>query len=245
MRARFETHFKFAAVACVGLLLSGCALASLGQTEPPSRTFDLAGTGFTGTPGKRGGLQLVVSEPLAVRALAGDRILVKASATEISYFGGAVWGDQLPKLLQARLIETIQSGGRFQAVGDSRDRIDADLELASDIRRFEMTVEGKSATAHVELFLKLIDRRTGRLVASNGFAAEAAAASQTPEDGVSALNAAMQALLPRITAWAGQSTRLATAALLPRIEAPSVAIPPGEKLAEPESGDDNSARKPI
>ena len=191
------------AAAALCVVLSGCALTKLGEEAPAPNTYDLVAP-VGSAKGQRSNVQLVVSEPSAVRALAGDNILIKPTGSEVAYFPNAVWTDQLPKLVQARLIQTIEGTGRFLAVGDGRDRLDADLELMTAIRSFQVELAGKRAVAVVDLFVRLSDPHSGRIIASRSFQGSAGAASDAAPEGVQALNEAAQGVLPAIAAWAGK-----------------------------------------
>src|SRR5687768_1229241 len=94
------------------ILLAGLAAACSSGSAPT--TFDLSaasGRVRGSVPG-----QVVVAEPAAVQALAGDRILTKDAAGTISVISGAQWADQLPRLVQARLIHTFENTSSIRAV---------------------------------------------------------------------------------------------------------------------------------
>jgi cholesterol transport system auxiliary component len=184
--------------------LQGCALAKLGADAPTPKTFDLVTASTSAPATKRSNAQIVVSEPTALRVLAGDNIMVKPSPEAVTYFGDAVWSDNLPKLLQARLIQTLESSGNFRAVGDGRERIEGDVELLTQIRAFQIDMAGEGGSARVELFVKLVDQRSGRVLSSGSFGESVPVASTAPRDGVEALNTATQAVLPQIAAWAAK-----------------------------------------
>ena len=188
----------------MGLALSGCALATVGPAEPP-QTYDLlfrSSSPHQYLKPKRG-LQVVVNEPVALRSLAGDRIAIRPSASEIRYFGQATWSDQLPRLMQARMIEALGHSGRFGAVASNRERLDADVAVATEIRAFQVELQHAIPVARVDLFVRLIDQRRARVIVEQSFRDETEARTDSATAGVEALNASVQALLPRIAAWAG------------------------------------------
>lgn len=211
-----------AVTACVtaGFVLAGCALARVGPAEPP-QTYDLVtSVGDTNTYTRRGrglgrGLQLVVNEPIALRSLAGDRIAIRPSAAEIRYFGKASWSDQLPKLVQARMIESLGRSGRFSAVASSGERLDADVAVATEIRAFHIELQHDVPVARVNLYVRLIDQRRARVIVERNFSDATRASNDDPESGVIALNTSMQAVLPKVAAWAGR-VRLKSARQAPR-----------------------------
>lgn len=185
------------------LAIHGCTVTSLGLgPESPPKTYDLLSP-VDNSSGEvaRTPFQVLVREPAAIRALAGDRILIKPAPAEIVYFGKAVWSDQLTRLLQARIVETLQNSGRFAAVSDGRARIDVDLELTTSIRKFQIDMLSSGAVASVALHSKIIDQRGGRVIAARGFVAHARADDNSLSASVTALNIAMQDVLPKLSHW--------------------------------------------
>jgi cholesterol transport system auxiliary component len=103
-----------AGVFCLGLI--GCALAGGGR--PPS-TYDLvAPRSFAAAP-RPAAWQLAVYEPTAVHALETNRLMVRPQADQVSYYKGVAWSDRLPRLVQARIIQTFQNSGAVKAVSAS------------------------------------------------------------------------------------------------------------------------------
>ncbi|MEO0619357.1 MAG: ABC-type transport auxiliary lipoprotein family protein [Pseudomonadota bacterium] len=206
--AKRTAHIGVAPVVVV-LLLCGCtAVNSLGPAVPP-QTYDLTSAPrTTAVAGKRSSgvdrLHLVVNEPQALRALAGDRIAIRPRRQEIQYFANASWSDQLPRLVQARMIETLGRSSKFGAVARAGDRLDADVALATDIRAFEIELDGRRAVARVDILVRLIDPRRARVLTERGFAETTRAARDSAPAGVAALDASVRAILPRVAAWAGR-----------------------------------------
>jgi cholesterol transport system auxiliary component len=193
----------------LAVLLSGCALAKLGADPPAPKTYDLVAPLASGfVAGKRTGVQLVVAEPTAVRAVAGDDILVKPSPASVTYLADAQWSDTLPRLLQARLIETLEGAAAFRAVGDGRERLEGDVELLTQIRAFEISTDdaGTMREARVDLFAKLVDAKSGRALSSGTFADRQPVSGTNAAAGVDALNRAAQTVLPQIAEWAARVT---------------------------------------
>lgn len=192
--------------------LGGCSLTGAVKGAftdgGPSQTFDLVLDRSLIKQSSRLGTQIVVQSPAAVKALAGDNILVKPSPNEVTYYGDAVWSDRLPKLLQARFVEALQVTGRFRAVSDGSDRISGDITLSTTIQAFQVDVEGERATANVMIFAKLIHVASGKVYASRNFHVSIQAKSRVVADGVHALNDAMNQVLQSMTRWVVRRGRL-------------------------------------
>ena len=172
------------------LLLAGCA------GSPPT-TYDIvAARSFAASP-KSAKYQLVVSEPVAVQQLDTNRIMVKPSADKVSYYKGVAWSDRLPRLVQARMVETIQNSGAVKAVGTTN----GDYTLATELRSFQIDVSGGRAAAEVELFAKLVNNNSGKVVASKGFSTRVASNSDEPSQAVATLNQAFTEVMQDISTW--------------------------------------------
>jgi cholesterol transport system auxiliary component len=178
-------------VFCLGLL--GCALAG---SKPPA-TYDLvAPRSFSTTP-RPAPWQLVVYEPTAVHALETDRLMVRPQADQVSYYKGVAWSDRLPRLVQARIIETFQNSGAVKAVSSGTGQ----YALVTDLRAFQIDVTSGKAYAEIEIFAKLVNTGSGKVVATKGFSARVPATTDSPGDAIAALNQAFTEVLQDTMTW--------------------------------------------
>jgi cholesterol transport system auxiliary component len=181
-----------ACVLCLGLM--GCALAA--GSKPPT-TYDLvAPRSFAGAK-KPAPWQLLVYEPSAASALDTTRLMVRPQADQVSYYKGIAWSDRLPRLVQARMIDTFQNSGAVKAVSSSSGQ----FALATELRAFQIDVSSGRAIAEIEIFAKLINTSTGKVVATKGFSARVPATTDAPRDAVAALNQAFTEVLQDTTTW--------------------------------------------
>jgi cholesterol transport system auxiliary component len=189
-----------AALSCAAVL-SGCGGGLFSASAPP--TFDLAAvTAFPRhNPAARG--QLVVVEPTALALLDSERIVVRSGASEVSYVPGAQWSDKLPRLLQARVVQSFENAHRLRAVGRQGDRLAATYQLLLDIRTFQISV-ADNAQAEVEITAKILGDRSGRILAARVFRTTAPAAGADGPNAVAALNAALAKLVTELVVWAEQ-----------------------------------------
>lgn len=180
-----------------GAMLGGC----LGSNATPAATYDLAAPKvMTLTAPRPAKFQLVVNEPVAIRSLDNDRILVKSGA-RVAYYKDAAWADQLPRLMQARMVEAFQNAGLVSAVGSRADRLDADYELTTQVQAFQVNVDGASAQAQASLFVKVVDGDNGRMVASRSFDSQVGTSSKDVGEMVTSLNQAFDKVLREIVPW--------------------------------------------
>ena len=180
-----------AGLLCLGL--AGCALAG---SRPPT-TYDLVAPRSFAGAAKPAPWQLVVYEPTAVHALETDRLMVRPRADQVSYYKGIAWSDRLPRLVQARMIETFQNSGAVRAVSSSTGQ----YALVTDLRAFQIDVSSGKAAAEIEIFAKLVNTSSGKVVATKGFSARVPATTDSPGDAIAALNQAFTEVLQDTTAW--------------------------------------------
>ena len=180
-------------------LALGAALAAC--SGPPAQTYDLSALGGSAAGTGRGRGQLVVAEPVASQALDSERIVIRPKPDQIAYLSGAQWADRLPKLVQARLIQTFENTRLLARVGRPGDRLAADRTLDSELRNFEIDVEAGQAV--VEISVKLVNERNGRIVDAKIFRAVSPASSANGEAASRALDLALGEAMQAIAAWAG------------------------------------------
>ena len=109
----------------------------------------------------------MVYEPTAVHALETNRLMVRPRADQVSYYKGIAWSDRLPRLVQARMIETFQNSGAVKAVSSSTGQ----YALVTDLRAFQIDVTSGKAYAEIEIFAKLVNTSSGKVMATKGFSA--------------------------------------------------------------------------
>jgi cholesterol transport system auxiliary component len=186
-----------------GVTLAPALLALAGLLgacgQPQRTTFDLTAPGDVGARGARGGAQLVVNEPTALQALDSDRIMVRDGAV-ISYLPDGQWADRLPKLFQVRLIQTFENASRLGRVGRPGDRVVADLGLNADLRTF--AVETATSEAVVEVTVRIVSDRSGRVAAARGFSARMPVSAISGPAAAQGLDQAMGVVLRDIVRWA-------------------------------------------
>jgi cholesterol transport system auxiliary component len=178
------------AAALVLTSLAGCGSA-------PSTAFDLSAA----RGAVRGGItgQLVVAEPSTVQAFEAERIVAKDRAGTVSLIAGGQWADRLPRLVQARLIETLETASRARAVGRPGDGITGDNQLNTEIRAFNF--DARTGEAVVEISAKLVDIRSGRVLNGRVFTARTPVASAEAAQVAPALDKSSAIVFASIARW--------------------------------------------
>lgn len=176
----------------VGLFLAGC-----GGTTPT--TFDLtAPSGFGRVGGS--GATMVVARPTTVQALDSDRVIVKDSSGALSFLGGAQWADQIPALVQTRLIQTFENASRIGSVSAPGQGITPTVQLVTDIRSFN--IDAATGSAVVEITAKIVGDASGKIQRARLFSARAPAAGVDAPGATQALDRALSQVLVEIVRWA-------------------------------------------
>lgn len=191
-------HRIAAGALVLATLLGGCALVP-GGGPAPLDTYELTTPSVTARAA-RSRRQILVAEPVALKALDSQNIVISPSPGAIEYLGGAQWADRLPRIVQTRLIETFQRGGGSGGVGRPGEGLAIDYQVGVEIREFGIVVNG-SRSAHVRLFVKLLNDRNGTVRATREFRETAPVSGPSNDAYVAALDAAFGAAAADITAW--------------------------------------------
>jgi cholesterol transport system auxiliary component len=179
--------------------LCGCSIGGLLGGSAPA-TYDLQAPTVEKVRGAHT-VQLMIYPPVAVKTIDTEEILVKSGNGRVAYFSGVAWGDRLPRLFQARLVEALANSGAFRAILTNQDRVSGDLSLAIEIRDFEVETLAGGSEAFIDVYVKLVDERNNAVMTTKRFQARTRAASEDPGAGIQALNGAFQQVAAEIVAW--------------------------------------------
>lgn len=182
----------------MGLAVSVAACGSM-----PVPTYNLsAPSDFSA--GGRGSGQLVVAMPSALAVLNTDKIVVEPGGGQVAYLGNAQWADQLPPLLQARIIQSFENGSNLRRVARPGDGVTADYQLLTDIRAFGLRMTDEGPRAVVEVSAKVVNNRSGAISAAKVFKASVPVASTSGEAVTQALDTASDDVLVSLVRWAAR-----------------------------------------
>jgi cholesterol transport system auxiliary component len=166
---------------------------------PAPVTYDLTAV-RAGLRRSGGGSTIIVAEPSTIFALDSERIVVRSAGGEITYLPRAQWSDRLPRLVQARLIQSFENAGRA-AVGRPTDRLAGTSQLIVDIRSFE--VREANRDAFVEVAAKLVASGSGRIANARLFGASAPVGAIDGAGATQALDQALASVITQIVGWTG------------------------------------------
>jgi phospholipid/cholesterol/gamma-HCH transport system substrate-binding protein len=150
-----------------GILTGVERLTGAGPAASPSTIVSL--TAPRTFPGLKKAVQaqLVVPEPTALLMFDTRKILIWPNDKEGSSFADAQWSDTLPKLLQAKVIESFEQAGSLGAVAPPNEGFNPDYQMLLDLRAFQVSREPNPA-AHVEFSAKLLSR-DGKIIGTRAF----------------------------------------------------------------------------
>ena len=174
-----------------------------GVTSPPPKiTYDLRALQNTGAPGKTINVQWAIPEPTAVAMLETQRFLF-SPAQEYPEFAEALWADALPKLIQARLIESFENYDIAHAPLRAADIGQTEFQLLIDVRQFRIAIESGPA-AEIGLSARIVDKN-GKVIASRLFEEREKFANVAPAEAVAAFSEAFGRIAKNVIAWTVQA----------------------------------------
>jgi phospholipid/cholesterol/gamma-HCH transport system substrate-binding protein len=174
-----------------------------GVTSPPPKiTYDLRALQNPEPLGKVINVQWAIPEPTAIAMLETQRFLFSPTQ-EHPGFAEAMWADALPKLIQARLIESFENYDITHAPLRMVDIGQTDFQLLIDVRRFRIAV-GSEPSAEIGLSARIVDKN-GKVIASRQFEESEKFSSVAPAQAVAAFNEAFGRIAKNMIAWTVQA----------------------------------------
>ena len=179
-------------------IVAGLEKLTGGGAAAPKITYDLRAAPGSGSPGKTLKGQLAIPEPTAVAMLETQRMLF-SPVRDYPNFEGFLWADSIPKLLQARLIDSFENYDMAHAPLRAADTGQADYQLLVDVRRFRIASEAEPA-AEIGLSARLLDKN-GKIIAARLFDASQKLDRLEPQAAVDAFNKAFGQIAMDMIGW--------------------------------------------
>jgi phospholipid/cholesterol/gamma-HCH transport system substrate-binding protein len=147
--------------------------------------------------------QLVVPEPTALVALDTQRIIFAPGAGEAPPVGTAQWSDTIPKMLQARIVQSFENSKYVGAVARPMEGLAADYQLVIDLRSFQIALSPTgSPVAQVEFAAGIVGDN-GRIVGSRAFSATAPVPDSQASSAAAAIDKAFGKAATDLVVWTG------------------------------------------
>lgn len=145
---------------------------------------------------------LRITRPASAGHLAGRRIAVLPPDGRLSVYQGASWNDPAPLLVRNRLLDVFQADARLSALSSDDRILQADFEIDSDLRAFQVEYRSGAPYAVLRLDARLVRTDTGRIVASRRFDLQQPLAGTSVAQAVQALGQTSDALALALRGWA-------------------------------------------
>ncbi len=174
-----------------------------GPTAVPPVVYDLMAP-RTFPPGVKApaGL-LAVMEPTATIMFDTQKFLVRPSEAEGPSFANSKWSDNLPKVMQAKVIQSFENAGLLRSVVRSNEALTADYQLQIDIRTFQLTLAA-DPMADVEFTARLLGNN-GKIIDARLFRASVPAKAADAPAAAAALNEAFGKAVVELVVWATEA----------------------------------------
>jgi len=170
-------------------------LTGAGKKEAPP-TYDLsAASDFAGLSQTMP--QLVVGEINALLVFDTQKIQTRTAAGTYAALPDVQWADTLPKLVQAKLVQSFENARQIGSVSRPLDQLTPEYRLDVSIRTFQV---GPENAAQVEFAARLVSDK-GAVKAAKIFTANAPAKSMDAADVVAALDQAFRQVANEIVRW--------------------------------------------
>jgi phospholipid/cholesterol/gamma-HCH transport system substrate-binding protein len=167
--------------------------------KPPSG-YDIAAPRAFPAPAKPAEGQLAVPDPTAVLMFDTQKILIKPPSGEMTSVAGAQWSDTVPKLVQAKIIQSFENASYLGSVTRPIEGLATSAQLLIDIRSFEIVLT-PDPVAEVELSAKILGEG-GKIVAARIFRASAPAKSTEAPAAPAAIGEAFAKVATDLVVWA-------------------------------------------
>jgi phospholipid/cholesterol/gamma-HCH transport system substrate-binding protein len=174
-------------------------LTGVGEKAKPPPTFDLAAaTSFIPPPNKIAA-RIIVPDPTGILAFDTQNILIRSADGVFSNVDNAKWADTVPKLMQARILQSFENAGQLAAVDRPGDQSEGAFRLELGVRNFQISLQ-PTPTAVVEFSARLVSEK-GDVVGARIFSATVEAKSELPAGLVAAFNAAFSNAAKDLVVW--------------------------------------------
>jgi len=180
-------------------MIDGLEKLTGGGEKKPEMVYDLAAATDFPAITKTIKEQMVVPDPATILIFDTQKILIRTSAGTYSTVDDGRWADNLPKLMQARIVQSFENAHQLSAVSRPLDMLEGAYRLELGIRNFQIS-PGPTPTAVVEFSARLLDDK-GKVVGARIFNDSSQAKSTQAADAVAALNEAFAKAAKALVVW--------------------------------------------
>jgi cholesterol transport system auxiliary component len=179
-------------------IMNGCAM----KEAPPLKRYTLeSGEVPVLSASRYRSKVLKVSYPQTLKEKITERMSFSYALGDRGYYQNSQWSNNLGKLLQGSLIESLQRSRMFKAVLPYASTAGEDLRLESTIYDFSHHIRGEESYAVVSIGFSLIDTHTGRLLKTKRFSYREETPTLNAEGYAIATNRALHRLSLDLIRW--------------------------------------------
>lgn len=174
-------------------------LAGTGDSaKKPNATFDLvAPSEFP--PIKNIAAQMTVPDLNASLVYDTQRMLTRSADGKYANVEGAEWADNLPKLIQTKIVQSFENAKQLKSVSRPIDQLEPEYRLELSIRGFQI-VPDQTPSAVVELAARLVTEK-GQVKSAQIFKAAEPLQDMKADQAAGALNKAFSKVAQELVAW--------------------------------------------
>lgn len=172
-----------------------------GGAKKAPTIFDLTAPASFDPPPKAPSAALTVGDPTALVVFDTQKLLNSPKPGERSVYEDGQWSDTIPRMLQAKVLQSFENAGLIGSVGRPNDLARTELQLALDIRNFQVSEPDKAAV--VEFAARLMSS-DGAVTAAKIFRETAPVQAEGSEGAARAIDAAFGKAVTELVRWAGE-----------------------------------------
>lgn len=146
--------------------------------------------------------QLVIPEPAAPMAFNSDKVVVLGDPPENAPFDKAQFTDNIPAVVQSKIVESFENTGCFASVTRPLDNLEPSNQLQAEIRRFAVLMKPQPS-ADVDISFKVVTAG-GKIAGSRDFEQKVLLSAVDAPSAVSALDIAFGKILGDVIPWAAK-----------------------------------------
>jgi phospholipid/cholesterol/gamma-HCH transport system substrate-binding protein len=174
-----------------------------GASKQPPATYDLAAATAFPTFEKPIAGPLAVPDPSATIVFDTQKILIRNADGTFGNVENGQWADNLPKLMQAKILQSFENANQLREVSRPYDQLEAQNRLEITIRSFQIALD-PSPTAVVEFSARILGDKGG-VADARLFKVTVPAKSTKAADAVAALNDAFAKAATDLVVWTVQA----------------------------------------
>ena len=195
-------RMRLAIVMIAPIVLSGCGgLIDLPGSEDAPQVYQLTAPAEFDKTYEKTNWRILVDEPDASRSIDTDRIALRPSEVELSYYSKARWADRAPRMVQNLLIQSLAGTDALEFAGRGPSGMNAQYLLSGTLQSFNANYDSGDVVVFVSLQLNLIDQRTGDILKSGTFASSVNSDRDQVKSVVLAFNEATQDVMSQAVDW--------------------------------------------